>query len=243
VSRMRVSRLLPLLVALPGTLAGQPLSRRVQSVREGTVRFSYASRPGLCGDGRDAVRTGPVMVVLPSVVSYGHSDIDVCLTGPVRVAIGRSNGESVSYRVHVGGRWNASDDASDLGVLLQRTNGNFQNLSKTNGEDLTWDADGVRYAQDAKNLKITWVIDPDFLHSMHGHPTHVFKGKLTLFDIDIVRNQAIPKALLSKNGFKAVGDNAPRSYQLDKNGWKINIVADQDRRPEAVTLEHLSSPG
>jgi len=114
---MRVSRLLPLLVALPGTLAGQPLSRRVQSVREGTVRFSYASRPGLCGYGRDAVRTGPVMVVLPSVVSYGHSDIDVCLTGPVRVAIGRSNGESVSYRVHVGGRWNASDDASDLGVV------------------------------------------------------------------------------------------------------------------------------
>ena len=166
------------------------------------------------------------------------------LTGPIG-AWGQSSSDfsEVNFDgtfVHLGGH---ILDASDLGVLLQRTNGNFQNLSKTNGEDLTWDADGVRYAQDAKNLKITWVIDPDFLHSMHGHPTYVFKGKLTLFDIDIVRNQAIPKALLSKNGFKAVGDNAPRSYQLDKNGWKINIVADQDRRPEAVTLEHLSSPG
>jgi hypothetical protein len=48
---------------------------------------------------------------------YGHSDLDVCFSGPVRVAIGRANGESVSYRVHVGGRWNASDDATDLGVV------------------------------------------------------------------------------------------------------------------------------
>lgn len=133
---MRVSRLLLLLAALPATLAGQPLARRIQSVRDGTVRFTYASRPGLCGDGRDAIRSGRVMVVLPSIVSYGHSDIDVCLTGPVRVAIGRSNGESVSYRVHVGGRWSNDDDASDFGVVsaadaarylldeAQRANGN-----------------------------------------------------------------------------------------------------------------------
>src|ERR1043166_5761419 len=133
---MRVSRVCLLLAALPGTLVGQSLAGRIQSVREGTVRFTYASRPGLCGDGRDAVRSGPVMVVLPSVVSYGHSDIDVCLTGPVRVAIGRSGGESVSYRVHVGGRWNDNDDASNLGVVsapeaarylldeAQRANGN-----------------------------------------------------------------------------------------------------------------------
>jgi len=114
---MRVTRFLPLLLALPGTLLGQSLSRQVQSVRDGTVRFTYAARSGLCGDGRDAIRTGPVMVVLPSIVSYGHSDIDVCFTGPVRVAIGRSNGETVSYRVHVGGRWSAADDATDLGVV------------------------------------------------------------------------------------------------------------------------------
>lgn len=133
---MRPTRFVALLAVLPGTLFGQPLVRRVQSVRDGTVRITYASRPGLCGDGRDAIRTGPVMVVLPSVVSYGHSDIDVCFTGPVRVAIGRSNGESVSYRVHVGGRWNTNDDATDLGVVsapeaarylldeAQRANGN-----------------------------------------------------------------------------------------------------------------------
>lgn len=133
---MRVSRLVTILAALPCTLAGQPLARRIASVREGTVRFTYAARPGLCGDGRDAIRSGPVMVVLPSVVSYGHSDIDVCLTGPVRVAIGRSNGESVSYRVHVGGRWNTNDDADDFGIVsapdaarylldeAQRANGN-----------------------------------------------------------------------------------------------------------------------
>lgn len=116
-TRMRVTRFVALLVAVPGSLLGQSLGRRVQSVRDGTVRFTYAARPGLCGDGRDAIRSGRVMVVLPSIVSYGHSDIDVCFTGPVRVAIGRTNGETVSYRVHVGGRWNMNDDATDLGVV------------------------------------------------------------------------------------------------------------------------------
>jgi hypothetical protein len=54
-------------------------------------------------------------------------------------------------------------DTSDIGVLLQRTNADFQNLSKSNGKDLSWDSDGVRYTEDAKDLKITWVLDPDFL--------------------------------------------------------------------------------
>src|SRR6185503_2528928 len=36
---------------------------------------------------------------------------------PVRVAIGRSDGETVSLRVHVGGRWNEGDDITDLGTV------------------------------------------------------------------------------------------------------------------------------
>jgi hypothetical protein len=77
---------------------------------------------------------------------------------------------------------------------------------------------------------------------MDGHPTHVFKGKLSIFEIEIIRNKPIPKALLSKCGFEAAGDHPPIYYQLEKNGWNINIIADLDRNPEAVTLEHSLSP-
>lgn len=110
-------RHLTLLALTPTSLVAQSLVRQVDRVRDGTVHLTYASRPGLCGDGRQTVRTGPAIIVLPSMFGYGHSDIDVCFTGPVRVAIGRSNGESISYRVHVGGRWSESDDATDLGVV------------------------------------------------------------------------------------------------------------------------------
>jgi hypothetical protein len=133
-------------------------------------------------------------------------------------------------------------DPSDIGVILQETNGNFQNLSKANETDLSWDSDGVRYTAEAKKLKITWVLDPSFLHEMNGHPTDVFNGKLSIFEIDLARNKPIPEASLSKYGFEATGDQAPIHYQLAKNGWKINIITDRDRNPEGVTLEHSLNP-
>jgi hypothetical protein len=133
-------------------------------------------------------------------------------------------------------------DTSDIGVLLQETNPNFQNLSKSNGKDISWDGDGVRYISDAKNLSITWVLDPDFLTSMDGHPTHVFKGKVYIFGTEIVPHQPFPTDWLSKYGFAAAGDQVPKNYQLEQNGWKINIITDRDRIPEAVTLQHSLSP-
>lgn len=106
-----------LLAFAPSTLLSQSLGRQIDRVRDGTVRLTYASRPGLCGDGRETIRTGPAIIVLPNMFGYGTSNMDVCFSGPVRVAIARSNGETISYRVHVGGRWNAGDDATDLGVV------------------------------------------------------------------------------------------------------------------------------
>lgn len=112
------SRVTLLVVALlPAPLGAQSLAQRVADIRDGTVRFTYASRPGICGDGRETVRTGDRFFVLPSTYGYGRGDHDNCIAGPIRVAIGRQRGESVSYRVHVGGRWNADDGATDLGVV------------------------------------------------------------------------------------------------------------------------------
>lgn len=105
------------LVLAPATVLGQSLGRQIDRVRDGTVRFTYASRPGLCGDGRETIRSGSSFFVLPNMYGRGTSDMEVCFAGPVRVAIGRSNGETISYRVHVGGRWSAGEDATDLGFV------------------------------------------------------------------------------------------------------------------------------
>lgn len=114
---MSVSRLFVLLALIPSLVDAQSLARRVDDVRDGTVRFTYAARPGICGDGRDMVRRGDTFVVLPSTQGYGHDDRDFCTTGPVRVSIGRRDGESVSFRVHVGRHWTNGDDVTDLGVV------------------------------------------------------------------------------------------------------------------------------
>jgi hypothetical protein len=105
------------LALLPSLLGAQSFVRQIDRVRNGTVQLTFASRPGLCGDGRETIRSGSAIVVLPSVFGRGHSDMDVCFSGPVRVAIGRSDGETVSYRVHVGGRWMPVADATDLGTV------------------------------------------------------------------------------------------------------------------------------
>ena len=105
------------MVLVSGAAEAQTLATRIEAVRDGTVRLTYASRPGLCGDGKDAVQSGQVIVVFPSMFGYGRTDSGVCFTGPVRVAIGRSEGETVSLRVHVGGRWNTSDDIRDFGTV------------------------------------------------------------------------------------------------------------------------------
>ncbi len=106
-----------LFALLPSVLAAQSLVRQIERVRNGTVQLTYASRPGICGDGRETIRSGSSIVVLPSMFGRGRSDMDVCFTGPVRASIGRSDGETISYRVHVGGRWSSASDATDLGTV------------------------------------------------------------------------------------------------------------------------------
>jgi hypothetical protein len=133
-------------------------------------------------------------------------------------------------------------DTSDLGVLLQETDSNFRDLSNANGKDFSWDSEGVRYTSNSKSLKVMWVLDPSFLHAMNGHPTHVFDGKLSILAIDIVRNKPIPAALLSEYELEPAAGQVLETYLLKKNGWKISIITDRDRKPEAVTLEHSLAP-
>ena len=100
------------LAAAAPSLAAQSVAQRVDAVREGTVRLSYAARPGVCGAGDGGVS-----------ITGRHGDggqywgARVCETGPVRVSIGRAEGGTVSVRKYVGGRWSSSSEVTDLGVV------------------------------------------------------------------------------------------------------------------------------
>jgi len=109
---MRWSAAVLAFAAAAPSLAAQSVAQRVDAVRDGTVRLSYAARPGVCGNGDGGVS-----------IAGRHGDggqywgARVCESGPVRVSIGRSEGGTVSVRKYVGGRWSASSDVTDLGAV------------------------------------------------------------------------------------------------------------------------------
>lgn len=106
------------MLALAAQAAGaQQLAARIAATRDGTVRFTYAARSGVCGDGRDVIRVGNVTYVSDGDQTYRGASVDRCDFGPVRAEIQRSGGETERVRLHVGGRWNASSDATDLGTV------------------------------------------------------------------------------------------------------------------------------
>lgn len=102
-----------LLLAIPfalgsaGALTAQSIADRVNSVRDGIVRLSFPSRPGVCGDGMGSVWTRN-----PRGDSWRS-----CIAGPIRVAIGRDNGSTISVRTRVGGQWSAGTSETDLGSV------------------------------------------------------------------------------------------------------------------------------
>lgn len=144
------------LVLAPSSGAAQSLARRVAHVQEGTVRFTYAARANICGDGRDMVRSGEAFYVLPSTQGYGRREPDYCIAGPVRVAIARSGGQSVSYRVHVGGRWTERDDATDLGTVSAAEAGRYLLDASTKAG-----AENFRYALAAAVFADSLELAPD----------------------------------------------------------------------------------
>jgi len=111
--------------ALCATVAGaQGLSRQVARAGDGTVRFSFASRPDICGNGRGTVRygsRGSSVSISGSSQSFSRSHrnewVDDCEPGPVRVAIDVTGGQPLDVRAYVGGRWRAARDATDLGTV------------------------------------------------------------------------------------------------------------------------------
>jgi hypothetical protein len=77
----------------------QSLAKRVASASEGRVQFSFAARPGVCGNGRSYIQTGP------NSFSGSWDDtrrMDPCVAGPVRVVLDRADRDVISLQTYVG---------------------------------------------------------------------------------------------------------------------------------------------
>ncbi len=105
---MRLMMLVTLVAGAAPALAGQSLEQRIGDVRDGTVRFSFAARPGVCGNGESSI----------SYHDGGNRGEweGGCVGGPVRVVAERAGGRTTGLRTYVGGQWRRSATL-DLGMV------------------------------------------------------------------------------------------------------------------------------
>ncbi len=100
----------------------QPLERRVAGAADGSVRFSFAAKPGVYGNGRNMISWDCDKGNCRSRQVDGNwenrNDWDSpCDSGPVRIALYKSSGRITDLRVYVGGEWRANASATDLGMV------------------------------------------------------------------------------------------------------------------------------
>ncbi len=97
--------------------AQRGLASRIDAVKTGRVRLTFAAREGVCGNGMSWFRTrnGSYTGSINGNWS-GSRDVDAtCDRGPVRLVVVREAGETVELRTYVGGRWKADTGVTDLG--------------------------------------------------------------------------------------------------------------------------------
>ena len=108
-------------LALASVGHAQSLERRVASAPDGSVRFSFAAKPGVYGNGRNMISWDCDKGNCHNQIDGNwndHNDWDApCDSGPVRVALTKSSGRITDLRVYVGGEWRASTTATDLGTV------------------------------------------------------------------------------------------------------------------------------
>ena len=112
----------------------QSLGARVAAAPDGTVRLSFAARPGVCGNGVNIIslecrdgRCGNRTITHGGVFDRDDVDCD-CEPGPVRVALTVRGGVVHSLRAYVGGRWAtpaAGAVVTDLGAVATRDAADF----------------------------------------------------------------------------------------------------------------------
>jgi HEAT repeat protein len=96
-------------------LGAQSLARRIASASEGRVQFSFPARPGICGNGRSYIQTGPNSYS-GSWIGDDARRMDPCVAGPVRVVLDRADRNVISLQTYVG-PLSVEPGTSDLGSV------------------------------------------------------------------------------------------------------------------------------
>ena len=91
-------------------VSAQSLSQRLGAVKDGTVRLSFAARPGVCADDADGIKVG----------HQSNEWQPDCQPRLVRVALSLRDHRPHSVRTYVGGRWLPDGAAVDLGTVGAR---------------------------------------------------------------------------------------------------------------------------
>ena len=105
------------LLALGPQAFGQSIAEQVERVDDGKVRMSFATRPGVCGDGRGSISFAGGR---DRQVRRGRGDDWdwECERGPARVVLRVDDGEVAEIDAYVGGRWRpATSETVDLGTV------------------------------------------------------------------------------------------------------------------------------
>lgn len=117
----------PVLAALAlfaASAAAQSIASRVARVSNGTVRMSFAARPGICGSGNSITHSNGRGRTIWGNDANRSRDVEWendCSTGPARIVIDRRDGEIADLRFYVGGRWRpGGTDVVDLGTVSAR---------------------------------------------------------------------------------------------------------------------------
>lgn len=115
-----------LLMAGTSSVTAQSLERRVANAPDGTVRFSFAAKPGVYGNGRNMISWNCDGGNCRSRQIDNYSDHDhgdwsaPCDSGPVRIALTKTGGTITGLRVYVGGQWRQTTNSTDLGTVGAR---------------------------------------------------------------------------------------------------------------------------
>ena len=120
----RTTSILVALVCVAPHVDAQSIASRIARVSNGTVRMTFAARPGICGSGNSIRHQGG-----RGTATWGDNwnqsrDVEWesdCSLGPARMVLDRRGGEITDLRFYVGGRWRpAASDIVDLGTVSAR---------------------------------------------------------------------------------------------------------------------------
>lgn len=106
---------------LAPALGAQSIAERVAKAPDGAVRMTFATRPGVCGNGDNNIRIRGGTHISNDRWSSDDVERDIdCEEGPARVVMSVRSGRVSSVRSYVGGSWRQRADVTDLGVVSAR---------------------------------------------------------------------------------------------------------------------------